>query len=226
MPLNHGIGAIADHSKYALRTEAGKSLLVGGAADQRIWIQLPIARVQQHAMPRSNGKRLRFRNGVGNVQEFEVKGAQSEAPTQRNGDNFGIGQQSGFSQLAPQNGGDEGTRVYRASQSGPEMGDSSDVILMSMGYHQAHQLFLSVRKPSRIRTHDLGLWMFRATKTDPAIDREHGSVATVNIQIHADFAGAAEGDKGEITGRISPSCCPVLLHISPAPENRAGPFVI
>ena len=51
MPLDHGVGAVADHRQHALVAERGERGLVGRRADQRVRVELPVAGVQDDAVP-------------------------------------------------------------------------------------------------------------------------------------------------------------------------------
>ena len=67
------IGAVAHHGEHALVTQALQGLEIGGLADQRFRIELPVAGVQEIAGTGADGERNGFRDRVGDRDGFDIE---------------------------------------------------------------------------------------------------------------------------------------------------------
>ncbi len=71
---------------------------------------------------------------------------------------------------------------------------------MRMGDDKADQPIGAFGKPSRIGAMISASGNSGAPEADAAIDGQQGAVAAVDVEVHADLAGSAQGQEGQIAG--------------------------
>ena len=78
------------------------------------------------------------------------------------------------------------------------MRDRADMVLVRVGDHQPQQLVAAVRDEAGVGDHDIDLGVLRPAEADAAIDRQPLTVATVEVEVHADLARPAERQEGQV----------------------------
>ena len=73
---------------------------------------------------------------------------------------------------------------------------------MGMGDDQAQQVFPAVDDPGRIRDDDVYARQGLVGESNAEIDHQPFAVIAVEIEIHPDFAGAAERQKQQLVASI------------------------
>ena len=200
MAFNQSIGGIANHGEHAFFAKPGEGAFIRGRADQRFWVKLPIARVQHKAIRGTQHQRLGFRDGMRHGDETAIKGAKLHAPARGQFQQAHFMDHAGFTKLAAQHGKHKGSAIDGAAQLPPQMHHRADMVFMRMGDDEAKQSAAVFGKPGRIRHHDIGFRLIRPGKAKPAIHRQQGAIATIDIKVHSDLTRPAQRDKGKIAG--------------------------
>ena len=76
----------------------------------------------------------------------------------------------------------------------------ANMVFMRMGDDQAKQRVAVFGKPDRVRHHDIGFRLIRPREAQPAIHRQQGAIAAIDIKVHSDLTRPAQRDKGKIAG--------------------------
>ena len=215
--FDHGVGGVADHGQHAFVAQGAQGGFVGGGADEGFGVEFPVAGVQDQAGLGADGERLRFRDGMGHADELQVEGGEAEAGAGLDDGDLDVLKQAGFAELAAQDGGGEGGGVDRAAQLRPEPGDGADVVLVGVGDDQADQLVAAFGDVCGVGDHDVDFGVFRAAEAHAAIDGEPLAAAAVEVEVHADFARSAEGQKGQV------SVCGVHANLSGQEVKQVSP---
>jgi hypothetical protein len=108
-------------------------------------------------------------------------------------------------ELAAQHRGGEPGAVDGTAQSFPEVGQRAEMILVSMGQHQAGQALAALGDEARIRQHDLNPWQGLVGKAEPEVDHQPLAVQLIQIEVESDFAGAAERHEQQLRFRHPPA---------------------
>jgi len=145
---------------------------------------------------------------MGHADEGEVERTEAEAAAGLDDGDLGLVDQLRFAQLAAQHRGSEGRGVDRAAQLRPEPGDGADMVFMRVRDHEAGQPVPPLGDIGRVGDHDVHFRVFRAAEPHAAIHREPSVGTAVEVEVHADLAGAAQGQKGQIRSRC--------VHASPS----------
>jgi len=110
------------------------------------------------------------------------------------------GVQAGPRELETGQRGRERRRVDRAFQPLPKIGQRTQVILMGVGQHNADQPVAARHDEGRIGHHHIVLGKGIVAEGDPDIDDQPGTIVAVQGQVHADLAGAAQGQEQHLIG--------------------------
>ena len=173
---------------------------VGGLADQRFRIELPVAGVQQIAGTGADRERDGFRHRVGDRDGLDIERTDAEAPADREGvDLHGTGD-AGFLQALADQVRREGSGVDRAFQPGPEVMDGADMVFVGMGDHEADDVVHPLFDEGRIDHEGLDFRHVVAAEGDAGIDDQPFSGMTVEGHVHADAVAAAEREKDDLVG--------------------------
>ena len=191
---------IADQCEDAFVAEPPQGGLVRGRADQRVRIELPVAGMQHGSDRRAQSDRIRFRDRMREGDQFEVERADREPARQRYDIDLDLIGEPGFGQLGAQERGGERGRPDRAAQLPPEIRNGPDMILMRMRRHDPEQAIAAFDDKAGIGHDDFEPRLRIVSEGDAAIDDQPVALIPVNIQVHPDFARAAERDKEERVG--------------------------
>ena len=72
-PSTSALVEVADHGEHAFLAQPGEGGLVGRLADQRVGVQLPVAGMDDDAVPGADGDRLGLGHRMGDAEEFQVE---------------------------------------------------------------------------------------------------------------------------------------------------------
>jgi hypothetical protein len=139
-PFPNRIGGIPDQRQHAGLAELAQPLLIGGLADDRRRIDLPVAGMQHRSDFGVDCERMRFRNRMRHRNELDVERPEIDAAARghhrdRNFRRIALGGAFGLKQ-----GGAELGRVDRALQFGPEVDDGAEMVFVGVRQHQADQV--------------------------------------------------------------------------------------
>ena len=173
-----------------------------GRTDHRRRIELPVAGMQHGARRGVDRQRMRFRNRVRDRNELDAERPEFDAAARRHdgdrdfrrvalGGAFGLEQRGG-----------EFRRIDRAFQPRPEIDDGAEMVFMGVRQHQPDQVLPLLHQKADVGHDGVDArQMFFVAEGDAEIDREPGALLavaeTIDRQVHADLADAAERRKGE-----------------------------
>ncbi len=206
-----GVGGIADERQHALVAERREPRRVGRRAKERRRIDLPVAGMQHDAGRRADRERVRFRNRMRDVDEFDRERAERQMPAKRhdvdrNLRRAGLGQPLGLEQ-----GGRERRGVERHVEPRPQIDQRAHMILVAVGEDQADDVFALLDQIADVRQDEIDAGqMLLGRERHAAIDDEPlpapPVAEAVDREIHPDLADAAERreDKFVLRHRLSP----------------------
>ena len=194
--LEH-VGRIADQRQDAVIADPAQRRLVDRRADQRVRVELPVAGVEHGAQRRADQQGVRLRDRMGQAYEFDAERTDLEGRAGFDRGDPGVVLQIGFGQLALQHRGGETGGVDRALQPGPEMRHRADMILMGMGQDQAGQPVPALDDEFRVGRNHLDSGDRGIAERHAQIDHQPAAAIAEQVEVHADFAGAAERQEME-----------------------------
>jgi hypothetical protein len=196
------IGRIADQGVDTLLAQPGQRREVRGLADQRVRVELPVAGMQHGAGRGPDHQRVRLRDRMGQRDQLDVERPDVEPAAERLLDDLDRMEQAGLRELQAQDRGGERRRVDRAAEPRPQMADRADMVLMRVGDDEAGQVGLALGGEARIGHDDLDPRHGLVRKRDAQIDHQPFAGIAVEVEVHADLAGAAQGQEHQLIGFI------------------------
>ncbi len=197
------VGRIADHRQHAFVAQLAERISVGRFAQERIGIELPVAGVHDRAERRRDGQRVGFRDRMRDRHELDVERSELQRAAQRHDLQLETILQARFVEFVFKKACREWRRVDGTFKFGPEIRHRADVIFMRMRQHNAADVLFQLREVADVRHDeiDAGIWPFLAEQ-HAAIDDDPfavvGRAIAVGVEVHADFARAAEGEQNQL----------------------------
>ena len=201
--LAEDVGRIAHHGEHARVAPAAQRRLVGGAADQRLGVDLPVAGVQHRPRGRADGERVGLGDRVRERDQLDLEGPELDPPAQRHLGDFEVIERPAGAvhlQLAAQHCGGERRSVDRAAQLRPQVGDGAQVILVRVGEHQADEVVAALDDETRIGQHHVDAGQGLVGEGDAEVDHQPLAAVAVEVEVHADLAGPAERQEQKLAG--------------------------
>ena len=195
-----GVGAVAHHGEHAFVAETLERREIGGGSDQRFRIELPVAGMQQVAGLRPDRQRDRLRNGMGHRDRLDIERTDLETAADRHGVDLDGAGDPRFLQPLPDQVGGERRRIDGAAQTGPEMVDGADMILVGMGDHEPHDIVHALLDEGRIGHEGLDFGHVVAREGHAGIDDQPFAGMTIEGHVHADAVAAAEREEDDLIG--------------------------
>ncbi len=192
------VGRIADHRQHAVLAQLLERGLVGGVADQRVGVELPVAGMQHGAQRGAHHHRVGFGDRVGERDQLQLEGRDLEALGHADDGQRHLAEQPCLFQLLAQQRGGERGGVDRAAQPLPQIGHRADMVLVGVGEHQRHQIVAAALDKIGIGHDDVDARRGIVAEGDAAIDHQPFAGMAVQVQIHADFAGTAERQEQQV----------------------------
>ena len=106
---------------------------VGEAAVDRGEVELPVARVQDHALRRVEGRGEAVGHRVGDRDELHVERPDHPALAVGDGDELGLVEEAGLLDAVLGQAEGEGRAVHRERQVAQQVGQAADVVLVAVG---------------------------------------------------------------------------------------------
>jgi hypothetical protein len=140
---------------------------------------------------------------MGHRDELDVERVEVDPPAQRHLADLDPIAEIHLAQLQAQERGGERRGVDRAAEPRPEVLDRAQMVLVGMGQHQADHVLAPVLDEVRVGQDDVDARRRLVAEGDAAVDDQPLAADAVEIEVHADFAGAAQGQEhqGVIGGR-------------------------
>ena len=186
-----GVGGVHHQQVHALFADLAEFDEVGDAVVERQLVELDIARVDQGAGRGLDIDGQGVRDGVGDVDEFEVEGTHLELLTAGNLNLGGVlvvflalGVHEGEGQL----GADQ--RDVRAQLE--QVGHAADVVLVAVGEHQGVDLVETVLDVAEIGQDEIHARLLLLGEEHAAVDEQQVTVVFDHVHVAADFTQAAE----------------------------------
>ena len=131
-------------------------------------------------------------------------------------------EQARLAQLALQHRGGERRGIDRRLEPRPQVGDGAEMVLVGMGDDDADQVLAALLDEGGIGHHDLDARHRVVAEGDAEIDHQPLAGMAVEIEVHADLAGTAQGEEQELV--VRGNCHERLRrHISSRPSDiRSG----
>ena len=198
------VGAVANESEDALFANGAQVFFAGRFADDGVFVQLPVAGVEDAALRRLDqesvtlGDRMGERD-IGNVERADGKFAVivlDHIHLDFTGD-------ARFLQFAAHEFGSEGCGIDRDAQIGCEIGDRTDMILVPVSNHQSFEAVQPVLDEFEIGEDEIDAGILLTRKGHAEIDHEPPPLAAIEIDVHPDLAGPAKREKQQfVFGRV------------------------
>ncbi len=115
----------------------------------------------------------------------------------RDGTDLDFAGETRFLQLALQQRRREAGGIDRTAQLGPQMRHRAEMILMTMGQHDAEQILAALDDEGRVGHEHFDARRGLVTEGDAEIDHQPFAAIAVKAEIHADLADAAQGQKNQ-----------------------------
>ena len=196
------IGRIAHQHVDAVGADGAEAFLVHARSQNRRAVDLPVAGMQHRALLRLDEKRRGFGNGVGDGNEFAGEGANREARPQGHDLHRHFFVEARFLQFQRQDLRGERRAVDRAFELRPQPGHRAQMIFMRMGEDEAVQVSLVAGDETHIRQYHVDARVGFLAELHAQIDHQPlpvvGWACAITIAVHADLAGAAQGQEDEV----------------------------
>ena len=205
------IGGIADQRAHAGQCDFAPEVLVKGLSDQRSHVELEVAGVDDPPFGAVDDKGRTFGNRMRNRQEADAERSRFQLLGPGVGDGDGLVAVSVFRQLA--------ARDIRSKCTGIDLGrtepikqmtDGPDVIFVGVGDEYRLKLIAPLLQPSDVGKDQIDTRRrIHIGKGNADVDEDQplfsGCAVAVDIGVHADFPGTAEGEIDQpICGHILP----------------------
>ena len=208
----------------ALLAHASEGPQVGEATIQGQLVHLKVARDEHLAGLRAHEDRERVGDRVGDGDELEIEGADGE--TVALGDDVQAGVREA---MLAQLGGDEGQgkigTVHRdvAAQL-EQVGDGTDVVLVTVGEHQAHDVVHALLDPGEIGEDQVNAGLAFLGEEDAAVHDQKFSPVFQDVHVAANLAEASQRDHSQgafFEGRGFAEILVQRLHSASLPRQSA-----
>ena len=192
--VHHGVGGIDHQGADAFPAQRAQPVHIGLRPHQGRGIELPVGRVHGQSRLGANCQHVSLGNRMRSGEEFDLERAGLEALVRGDGAERHV-VQAGLGELPPQDRRGERGRVDRAPQLGPENGNRAQMVLVRMRHHDGFERVASFHDEAGIGNEDVHSRRRLVAESDPQIHHQPAPVGTVEIEVHADLAGAAECDE-------------------------------
>ncbi len=195
------VGRIANEDVDALVADRHEALGLGRIADHRVRIELPVAGVEHAPVRRVDQQRVRLRNRMRHLDEGEAERPELEIAAHRDHLELHAVGDALFLELAADQAHRERGRVDRHAEIFGEIRQRADVILMAVRDDDAEQVVDPVLDEGQIGQDHVDAGILRIGEGDAEIDHHPLALAAVQVDVHADFAGAAKATEKEFVLR-------------------------
>ena len=191
------VGAVAYQRQHAFVTNRGQFGRGRWLAQQRLFIQFPVASVENAAIRRVDQHRIAFGNRMGERDVTEAERAEIEAGFIRDDMQLDLLGEAFFLQLQADKAGREGRGIERHAQISGKIRDGADMILMPVRQDDAQQVVAPLLDEAEIGQHQFDAGIGRVAESHAEVDHDPLALAAVEIDVHADLARPAEGQEDQ-----------------------------
>ncbi len=188
---NLGVGGIHHQKIHTLFADLAELHEIGDAVIERQLVELDVARVNQGAGWGLDVNGQGIRDGVGDVDEFEVERTHLELVAA--GDLHLGGVLAVFLALGVHKGKSQfGTNQWNIRAQLQQVRHATDVVFMAVGEHQGVNLVETVLDVAEIRQDEIDTRLLLFREEHAAVDKQQVTVVFDHVHVAADFAQAAE----------------------------------
>ena len=187
------VGAIANQRKNALVSDCGQFFFSGRLADDRIFVELPVARMEHAAVRCVDQQGVAFGNRVRqrNIRYFERADCEA-AMIGVDHPQFHPAHQASFFKLSPHEVSSERRGVDRHAQFGSEIRYRADMIFVCMGQDDRIKLVGTILDEFQICKDQIHTGVLVSREGHAQIDHQPSALTTIEIDVHSDFARPAK----------------------------------
>ena len=214
------IGAFAHERGHAFVPDRPQFLFGLRLSDDGIFVQLPVAGMEDASVRRVDQQSVAFGDGVrqrhvatGERPQFERFVAFFHHVQ------FDVPQEIRLFQLAADQFGGERRGIDRHAQFGGEIRHRADVILVPVGQNDRFELVEPGFDEIEIGKDQIDAGILSAGKGHAQIDHQPPAPAAVEVDVHSDFAGPAQGKKQQFVFGFE-----IFLHAMARSASMARPF--
>ena len=160
-------------------------------------VDLEVAAVDDDAVTGTQRDRVGFEYRMGDGNELDVEGAEFEPRAEGDLAQLGGFGEARLREFAAHERGGKRRGVDRATEARPQIRDGAEMVLMAVGEHYGLEGFPPRLDESGVGHDQFGPGGAVVREGHAAIEHDPAAVETVEIEVHADFAGAAERREDE-----------------------------
>jgi len=195
IPIHHGVCGIADHGQHGFVGEVAQRPLVEVVADQGFGVQLPIAGVQNGPGGGTDNQGVGFRDRMGQGNQLDLERAERKTARKRDFDDFDLILDPGLHQLRVHHGLGKSRGIDWTAQARPQVADRANVILVGVGQDQPRQIRASLLDKGGVRHQHIDPRHGGVGEGDAQVHHQPRAGVAIEIQVHPDLAGPAEGQE-------------------------------
>ena len=205
-----GVGGVAHEEAHALVVGDGAHAgEVGEPPVDRGEVELPVARVHQHALRRVERGGEAVGHRVGDRDELHVEGPDLAALAVDDRDQVGVAEQPRLLDAVPGQAQGERRAVDRERQLAQQVREPADVVLVPVGGDAADHAVGVVAQPREVREDQVDPEVLELREHEPAVEEQQLVVLLEDHAVAADLAQAAEerdrDGRGHGDGQAQPS---------------------
>ncbi len=156
---------------------------------------LPVAGVEHLAVGRVDQQRIGLGDRMGERHVADAERAELERSAELDDVELDLAGDPFLLQLVGDQAGGEGRGVERHAEIGGHIGNRADMILMAVGEDDAEQVLAALLDELEVGQDQFDARIARIGEGHAKIDHQPFAVAAIEIDVHADLAGAAEGEE-------------------------------
>jgi hypothetical protein len=189
------VGRIAGQSEHAGVADRAQLRLRRGIAKLRRVVELPVAGVEDAAVRRVDQQRVALGDRMGERDVAEAERPEPEIALHLDCVELHLPGQPLLLQLAGDQPGGERRRVERHAEIVGEIRNGADMVLMAVGEDDAEQVLAPLLDEGEIGQDQFDAGIGRIGEGEAKVDHDPFALAAVEIDVHANLAGAAEREE-------------------------------
>src|SRR5439155_14999648 len=198
--LEH-VGRIAHEREHAAIADIAQDVRIGSWAENGRLVDLPVAGMKYVAERRLNQNPIPLWNGMRQRDEADPEWAELDASAALDDIELHVTGEPLLFELAGDQARRERRREQRRFQLLGEIGQRADMVLVTMSKHDPGKAILLPLNKLQLRQDQLDAGIGWVGEGETEVDHDPLAATAVQIDVHADLARAAEGDKQQFLSR-------------------------
>src|SRR4029078_2524818 len=190
--LLENVGRIAHQCEHAAIADLGQDIGIGRRAEDRRLVDLPVAGVEDIAERRLDQQPVPFGDRMRERDEADLEGAELDGPATLDNVELDLPGEPFLLKLAGDQARGERRRVERDLQLLGEIGQRADIVLVPVGTDYPREVLLLVLDELEVWQYQVDAGISGVGEGQAEVDHDPLAAATVEIDVHADLARAAE----------------------------------